>query len=239
MKAHTSVLALAVLGVAVVVVGLRSPAAEGGVASSRAQLLLRVDHRLIARAAPSPGARAVGAVAARTPLTGSRTVLPVLQTSRGPAGGRWLRVQLPMRPNGVSGWVPASSGSVARTAWRIVVHRASRRATVFHGTEVRANYQVVVGHPATPTPLGSFFIVEKIRVAPGVTEGPWALATSGYSEVLHEFAGGPGQVALHGIVGLNAPLGTAASHGCIRFGNAAITWIARHVDDGTPVVVQP
>ena len=80
-------------------------------------------------------------------------------------------------------------------------------------------------------------MVEKLHLAPGVTEGPWALATSAYSYVLQEFAGGPGQVALHGVVGMSDPLGTFSSHGCIRFANAAITWIAEHVDDGTPVVV--
>jgi lipoprotein-anchoring transpeptidase ErfK/SrfK len=214
--------------------GARQSAAPNG-----AQPLLRLDHRVVARAHPSPGARAVGAVEARTPLTRSPTVLPVLRTARGPAGGRWLRVRLPMRPNGVSGWVPADSGSISATTWRIVVHRGDRRAVVLRGTRVLANYKVVVGQPTTPTPLGTFFIVEKVRVAPGVTEGPWALATSAYSDVLHEFAGGPGQVALHGIVGLAAPLGTAASHGCVRFDNTAITWLATHVDEGTPLVIQP
>lgn len=207
--------------------------------SKRAQPLLLIDQRVTARAHPSPRAGVVGQVEARTPLTGSQTVLPVLQTARGPAGGRWLRVRLPMRPNSASGWVPADTGRIRRTPWRIIVHRGAHRALILQGGKVKASYPIVVGHPATPTPLGAFFVVEKIRVAPGVTEGPWALATSAYSNVLHEFAGGPGQVALHGIVGLSAPLGTSASHGCIRFGNEAITWIATHVDNGTPVMVQP
>ena len=203
------------------------------------QPLLLIDHRVTARAHPSPAARIVGAVEARTPLTGVQTTLPILQSARGPTGGRWLRVRLPMRPNGVSGWVPAYSGKTRKTSWRIVVHREARRAIVYHGTKVRASYSVIVGQSATPTPLGSFFLVEKIHVAPGVTEGPWALATSAYSNVLYEFAGGQGQVALHGIVGLNAPLGTFASHGCVRFGNDAISWIATHVDNGAPILIQP
>jgi hypothetical protein len=230
------------LAVLCLIVGAAWPSnagAQRGATSNTAQALLRIDHRITARASPSPSARVVGAVEARTPLTKSRTVLPVLQTARGPAGGRWLRVQLPMRPNGVSGWVPAYSGSARTTAWRIVIHRAAHRATILRGRSVEADFPVIVGQSATPTPLGRFFVVEKIRVAPGVTEGPWALATSAYSDVLHEFAGGPGQIALHGIVGLNAPLGTAASHGCVRFGNTAITWLATHVDEGTPIVIQP
>ena len=97
---------------------------------------------------------------------------------------------------------------------------------------------MIVGKPSTPTPLGRFFVTEKLHIAPGVPEGPWALATSAYSDVLQEFAGGPGQIALHGTVGLDAPLGTFSSHGCIRFANAAITWLAHHIDAGTPIVVE-
>jgi lipoprotein-anchoring transpeptidase ErfK/SrfK len=39
-------------------------------------------------------------------------------------------------------------------------------------------------------------------------------------------------------VGLPDPLGTASSHGCVRFAPAAITWVASHVPAGTPVVVE-
>jgi lipoprotein-anchoring transpeptidase ErfK/SrfK len=38
---------------------------------------------------------------------------------------------------------------------------------------------------------------------------------------------------------MSAPLGTFASHGCIRFAPAAISWIAGHVDEGTPVIIVP
>jgi len=173
-----------------------------------------------------------------TPLTGEQTVLPVLAVADGPAGGQWLRVRLPMRPNGATGWIPADSGSSGETPWRIVIHRGARRADVLEGTATRATFPVIVGKPSTPTPLGTFFVVEKLHLGPSVPEGPWALATSAYSNVLQEFAGGPGQIALHGIVGLDAPLGTFSSHGCIRFANAAITWIATHVTAGTPVIVE-
>jgi lipoprotein-anchoring transpeptidase ErfK/SrfK len=47
-------------------------------------------------------------------------------------------------------------------------------------------------------------------------------------------------VAIHGRSGalLADPLGTAASHGCIRLDNAAISWIAGRAVEGTPVVVR-
>jgi len=205
--------------------------------SAGLQQLLTLDRGVVARAGPSSTDPPLGRIAARTPLTGSQVVLPILGRATGPGGGNWLRVRLPTRPNETTGWVPASAGSLGSTPWRIVVHRRGRRAVVFEDAKQRAVFPVVVGKPSTPTPLGTFFVVEMVHLAPGVTEGPWALATSAYSNVLREYDGGPGQVALHGTVGLSDPLGTFSSHGCIRFAPAAISWIARHVDQGTPVVV--
>jgi lipoprotein-anchoring transpeptidase ErfK/SrfK len=221
-----------------------TPASPAGIGRDAAhtegeQRLLVLAHPVVARARPAAAAPVLATISNRTPLTGSQMELPVVGASRGPKGGRWLRVRLPMRPNGVTGWVPADSGMLGETPWRIVVHRSRLRAVVLSGHAVRATFAVVLGTAATPTPLGTFFVVEKVQVAPGVPEGPWALATSAYSDVLHEFAGGPGQIALHGIVGLNDPLGTFSSHGCIRFSTAAITWLAGHVGAGTPVVIEP
>ena len=203
------------------------------------QRLLALDHRIAVRAAPNPRSRTVGFVAQTTPLTESQTVLPIVGRATGPTGGHWLRVRLPTRPNDATGWVPAYVGRVSTTPWQIVVHRSSRRALVLEHGRLRASFPVVVGKPSTPTPLGSFFVIEKLHLSSGVTEGPWALATSAHSDVLTDFAGGNGQVALHGTVGLSDPLGTASSHGCVRFSPAAITWIATHVVDGTIVLIQP
>jgi lipoprotein-anchoring transpeptidase ErfK/SrfK len=224
------VLVLAMLGLLV----------TGAAAAEQAPTLQQVvvlEGRVAARAAPDAHARKVALVAARAPLTLTPTALPVVGAASGPNGGSWLRVRLPTRPNGSTGWIPASAGLLRTTQWRIVVHRAARRADVFFGTRRRASFSVVVGRRATPTPLGWFFVVEKVRLAPGVTEGPWALPISAYSNVLQTYAGGRGEVGLHGTVGLDEPLGSASSHGCIRFAPRAISWIAARIDPGTPVIV--
>jgi len=214
--------------------------ATGAAAAARPpalQQVLVLRGRVAARAAPDARAREVALVAARAPLTSTAMVLPVVDSASGPNGGSWLRVRLPTRPNGGTGWVPASAGLLRTTAWRIVVHRGARRADVFFEAKRRVSFRVVVGKPSTPTPLGSFFVVEKVRLAPGVTEGPWALPISAYSNVLQTYAGGRGEVGLHGTVGLDEPLGSASSHGCIRFAPGAISWIAARVAPGTPVIV--
>jgi lipoprotein-anchoring transpeptidase ErfK/SrfK len=231
-------LAGAILASAAVAAGASSAGSSSQHGDAATRLFI-LDRPVEARAAPAAGARVVGMVPLWTPFTRSRMTLPVVQTATGAGGSVWVRVRLPMRPDGVTGWVRADAGSIGSSSWEIVVHRAARRAVVLDGGRVQASFPVVVGKPSTPTPLGTFFVVEKLRLAPGVTEGPWALATSAYSDVLSGFAGGDGQVALHGTVGLSDPLGTSSSHGCVRFSPAAISWIANRVDLGTPVIVTP
>ena len=157
-------------------------------------------------------------------------------------GGRrlWVKVALPMRPNGRTGWIPADKASLTRTRWRVVISRGRRVATVFHRGRVMRRMRVVVGAPSTPTPLGRFAVYESIRQAnPGGFIGPWALHLTAFSNVLDNYGGGPGRVAMHGRSGasLRDPLGSARSHGCVRMLNADILYLARHIGPGTPVSI--
>jgi hypothetical protein len=120
------------------------------------------------------------------------------------------------------------------------VIRSRRDAVLLRHGKIVERLPVVVGKPATPTPRGQFFIVEHVPQFRDSLLGPWALATSAHSNVLQEFDGGPGQVALHGRRGALAidPLGTAASHGCIRFDNATVARLAGILPNGTPVEIR-
>ena len=231
-------LAVAAIALTAAFASLSNATVAAGRDTPGAQRLLVLHRPVIVRAAPSSTARPIGRIATRTPLTHSETVLPVLHATVNLTGSHWLRVAVSARPNGTTGWVRADAGTITDTPWMIVIHRGQRRAVILRADRIEARLTVIVGKPSTPTPLGRFFVTEKLQLAPGVPEGPWALATSAYSDVLHEFAGGPGQIALHGTVGLDALLGTFSSHGCIRFANTAITWLAHHIDAGTPIVVE-
>jgi lipoprotein-anchoring transpeptidase ErfK/SrfK len=149
-----------------------------------------------------------------------------------------LRVRLPQRPNGATGWIAADGTLAGETPWAVVVSRAHRRAAIYrHGHRVRT-FSVVVGKRSTPTPLGHFFVNERVRQPRGSALGPWVLATSAYSNVLRQFGGGPGQIGLHGRTGLAGALGTASSHGCVRFSDRAISWLARRARAGTPITIR-
>lgn len=189
------------------------------------------------RARPTSRSGLLGRIAAVRPLTLQQTALPVLRRADDGRGGGWLLVRLPGRPAGGVGWIPAANVRVTRSPWRIVINRKTRQASVYRGRRLDSRFSVVIGTPSTPTPRGHFFVVEHVPQAPGSMLGPWALATSAFSHVLQEFDGGPGQIALHGRAGVLAldPLGTAHSHGCIRFDNDVIHRLSGLLPNGTPI----
>ena len=194
-------------------------------------------HDRVARTAPNVRARRIETVAARRPLTRVRTVLPVLASATSSRGLSWVQVRLPGRPSGHKGWIPTSETKRTSTEWHISIKLSTRRVTVYRDGRVERRFRAVVGKPSTPTPRGEFFIEEALAISPVDAGGPFALATSARSDVLQEFDGGPGQIALHGTNGLSDALGTAASHGCIRLSTLAITWLASRIGGGVPLTV--
>jgi lipoprotein-anchoring transpeptidase ErfK/SrfK len=154
-------------------------------------------------------------------------------------GYRWLRVRLPERPNNDAGWISADVTRVTTTPWRIVVSTGESSVTVERAGRAVTSFAAVVGKPSTPTPRGLFAIDEPIRQPADSELGPWALFLTAHSRGLDDYGGGPGRIAIHGRAGplLADPLGTPASHGCIRIADARVSWLARIAVDGTPVEV--
>ncbi len=227
---------LALIGVVLGCV-LVAPSAVAGsrVAASQPLVVLLHDH--VARTAPSARGGRIEAVAARRPLTRSRTVLPVLGHVSGRRAGTWLRVRLPGRPNGHTGWISANRTRQASTPWQVRVKLSTRRVTVYRGGHARRRFRAVIGKPSTPTPRGVYFIEEALALSSYETGGPFALATSARSNVFQEFEGGPGQIGIHGTNNLSGTPGSAVSHGCIRLGTHAISWLARRVGAGVPLTI--
>lgn len=150
----------------------------------------------------------------------------------------WVKVLLPVRPNGATGWVRASEVSLATHDYRIEVQVAAHRLTVYKGDEVFLEDTVAVGAASTPTTLGSFYTTGLFDTASTQPQyGPYAYPLSGYSEVLFAFGGGEGQMGIHGT---NDPssLGRSVSNGCIRMSNAAITKLAKTLPVGVPVEIK-
>src|SRR6202035_1533155 len=123
------------------------------------------------------------------------------------------------------------------TSWHIVIDKADRHLRVYFHGRLQRTFQAVVGKPSTPTPTGNFFVEETVLMPATEAGGPYGLALSARSNVLQEFAGGPGQIAIHGRDSLGGTLGAAESHGCIRLATPAITWLAARIVPGVPVTI--
>ncbi len=212
-------------------------AAEGPIRVQATQELVVLLSAHRAYRTPAVSSQRMAMVTALRPITGEPTTLPVLSRSIGPDRMRWLLVMLPGRPNGSTGWIAEQDTRPLVTPWRIGVDLNTRSVTVYRYGRLARTFQAVIGKPSTPTPSGRFFVEESVRMPVGQPGGPYALALSARSNVLQEFEGGPGQVAIHGSVSLDAPLGTAASFGCIRLANASIDWLSRRIAPGTPVTI--
>jgi hypothetical protein len=234
------VLALALATALLLGLGILAPAAgAGGVrVPAKQQLALLLGAH---RAYRAPTARSVQTafVPANRPITGERTTLPVTGHATGPRGIRWLDVMLPGRPNGATGWIAEQGTRMLETGWHVVVNLARRRVTAYRDGRVVRSFLAVVGKPSTPTPTGAYFVEETVRMARDEPGGPFALATSARSNVLQEFEGGPGQIALHGLDNLGGTPGNAESHGCVRVSTRNIEWLIARIEPGTPVTIYP
>ena len=133
--------------------------------------------------------------------------------------------------------VPAAAEGVAATATmtvrRVVVSIPDRKLAVIEDGAVEV-YEVAVGKPSTPSPVGTFTIVNRLAhptyYRPGVVIGPgdrnplgtrWmGLSQKGY-----------------GIHGTSEPasIGSAKSHGCIRLRNADVERLYERLRPGDVV----
>lgn len=139
---------------------------------------------------------------------------------------RWIskdRVVLVKRPV----WIDVQRGKRVLTAWRF--GRVARR------------FRIVIGTSKNSTPQGLAAVYERNQQPdPQAFLGPWSLPLTALSHTLRNYGGGIGRIALHGrdAESLADPLGSAASHGCIRTLNSGIRWLAQYAAPGTPVLLR-
>lgn len=149
----------------------------------------------------------------------------------------WYRVQLPLRPNGTTGYVRAGEILVQKVTTRLVIDVSDRRLTFYRGGRKVLATPVAVGAPATPTPTGSYYVNQRIVTTnPDGPFGPAALGVSAFSNVLTGWTQG-GPIGIHGT---NAPwsIGRAVSNGCIRVPNPILQRIFGSTLGGTPVIIR-
>jgi lipoprotein-anchoring transpeptidase ErfK/SrfK len=180
--------------------------------------------RVVRTAELRAGGRRVGTVRARTPY-GSATRLWV----RARSGSR-LKVSSMDAPRG-AGWIAAAATRpAAPLVARVRIDRSAKRLTVT-GPRARWSTRVIVGAAATPTPLGTFQVTDRLRGSRfGGVYGAWVLVLSAYGSPARV-----SRVAVHGMP--PAARSRFYSAGCVRVPARALARLARAAPAGTPVQV--
>jgi hypothetical protein len=149
----------------------------------------------------------------------------------------WLHVGLPLRPNGITGWVRARDVRQLPVHTRITVDLSAKRVRLYRNGKLVLSAVAAIGSSATPTPLGRYYVNQRLVPGdPGGPFGPGAVGISAFSPVLTGWAQG-GPIAIHGT---NEPwsIGRAVSNGCIRLQNTVLRRVFRLALAGTPVLIR-
>ena len=125
----------------------------------------------------------------------------------------------------------------------VVVRRASHRLFLYQGVRKVRALPVATGKAGSPTPLGRFRIVTKVR------RPWWYPPAADWAEGLEPIPPGPGNplgtrwmglsaraVGIHGTPD-QASVGYSRSHGCVRMFPRHAEWLFQRVRVGTPVFI--
>lgn len=165
----------------------------------------------------------------------NRLVTRLLQ---GTQDDEWVQVELPVRPNGASGWVRAENFNWSTVSHHILIDVSDKVVALYKGDDLVAYTGAIVGKAETPTPALAGFLVEKLpnhsEQVGSIVLGDWVLMFSFFSEVLDSFGGGLPRIALHG-THIPERVGEQLSNGCIRIPNDIVATIAEQAPLGTVV----
>ncbi|MFN2494548.1 MAG: L,D-transpeptidase [Pseudonocardiaceae bacterium] len=137
------------------------------------------------------------------------TWLPVIAEQPG-----WVRVLLPSRPNGSTGWLASEGLDRARTPYLIRVHLRSMSMELLRNSRLLGKWTIGIGKRSAPTPTGRTFLLGSFSDR-HQDYSPVILPLGTHSPTLDSFGGGPGTVAIH-TWPTDDVFGTRSSDGCIR-----------------------
>jgi lipoprotein-anchoring transpeptidase ErfK/SrfK len=189
-----------------------------------------------ARTAPGPFAAKVASFS-KMNAQGAQQVFDLQEAVTGLDGATWYRALLPMRPNGTTGFIPASAVQLSQTLYRIDVSQSGFRLTLWKGCHVIGRFTIGFGKIGTPTPVGRFYLISLMKPpTPDSVYGAYAFGLSAYSDAIRDWRWG-GVIGLHG-TNDPASIGKRMSHGCIRMRNRDIEGLARILPLGTPITIR-
>jgi len=152
------------------------------------------------------------------------------------ADGRWGLVELPYSWPRREGWIRIGSLDRRTTRIRVDVDLSEHMVTVTKLGRVLFRAPGATGRSSSPTPVGDYFVTDRVPFSAGGSLGSYAFGISGIQPRLPAGWSGGNQLAIHGT---NQPssIGTSASAGCIRVSESTLARLKPLLAYGTPVVI--
>jgi lipoprotein-anchoring transpeptidase ErfK/SrfK len=196
-------------------------------------VLVEVPRTLPAFAWPRLGAAQVGEVPSGSKYFGIRIVAWVEEVS---PDGRWGRVELPYTWPRREGWIRLRGLDRDATRVRVEVDLSLHQVTVRKFGKVLFRAPGATGAPSSPTPVGEYFVTDRVPFAAGSALGSFAFGISGIQPRLPAGWSGGNQLAIHGT---NNPssIGQSVSAGCVRVSESTLDRLLPLLEYGTPVIV--
>jgi lipoprotein-anchoring transpeptidase ErfK/SrfK len=198
-------------------------------------VLVHMPRTLPAFGRPNAGAAQVGVVPAGSKYYGIPIVAWVEEVS---ADGRWGRVELPYTWPRREGWIRLAGLGRETTRVRVEVDLSAHLVTVRKFGTVLFRAPGATGASSSPTPVGEYFVTDRVPFSAGGPLGSFAFGISGIQPRLPAGWSGGNQLAIHGT---NNPssIGLSASAGCVRVSETTLDRLIPLLVYGTPVIVHP
>jgi lipoprotein-anchoring transpeptidase ErfK/SrfK len=150
--------------------------------------------------------------------------------------GAWGRVELPYVWPRREGWIALRGLSKSRRTVEVRVDLSDHRVRVYEDGRRVGSFPAAIGAPWSPTPVGEYFVTDRVPFSAGSSLGTFAFGISGIQPRLPAGWSGGDQLAIHGT---NEPwsIGTNASAGCVRVSEAALDRLKPLLRLGTPVTI--
>ncbi len=198
-----------------------------------AALLVRVPVAMTVRARPGAGARAIGTLPSASKYYHVGLTAWVEETAR---HGTWGRVEVPYVWPRRDGWIPLRGLQHSRTFVQVHVDLSKHRVSVTRFGRPRFVMLGAIGAASTPTPIGEYFVTDRIPFSAGGPLGSFAFGISGIQPNLPAGWSGGNQLAIHGTSDPSS-IGTSASAGCVRVSERALHELMPLLKLGTPIII--
>lgn len=154
------------------------------------------------------------------------------------ADGRFGKVPVPFTTDSISGWIRIKGLQLERTPYSVRIDRSRHLLTVMKLGKAIMRVPAATGAPASPTPIGRFFVTDRVPIPSGGAFGTYAFGLSRLQPHLPVGWSGGDQIAIHGTDDPRS-IGTSSTAGCLHVGRSALARLVPLLLPGTPVIIRP